>query len=240
MKRATLLTVLAGLLIALTASVAVAKDIQGTAKSERLPGTDQADTINASGGDDTLFGKAGNDTLNGGWGNDRVYGAGGNDRMSGAGGNDLVSAGPGNDVLIGGFGRDQLQAAGGDDTVRAAGDASSDQIFCSGGWDVAILSLNDAVGGVRVSRVLSATTTVDQKALSCEVLVINGLRIPLGAIVALPTPLEADVSLLLEEYLRDGELSDEEIANLERVFELISEGDEGLLEALLELLLGEI
>ena len=65
----------------------------------------------------------------------------------------------------------------------------------------------------------------------------EGLRVPLGAIVALPADLESEVSLLLERYLSDGDLSPEEISDLEELFALIlqieDEDDPGALEQLL-------
>jgi hypothetical protein len=53
-----------------------------------------------------------------------------------------------------------------------------------------------------------------------------------------PGGLEADVSLLLEEYLKDGELSADEIANLRDVFALIEDGNLDELRNLLVELLG--
>lgn len=235
------MTILTGLLIALTAGVAVAQLVTGTAGNDTLTGTEQADRIKGFGGNDGLFAKGGNDNLIGGAGDDRAYGGAGDDRMSGTPGRDLLFGSNGNDVLTGGFGRDELQASGGDDRVRAQGDSSADNVFCGTGFDVARVDLNDLVGGTRVSDILGSTTTADQDALSCEVLVYNGLRIPLGAIVALEQEEEQQVSLLLEGYLRDGELTPDEITNLEEVFRLVEElednpDDETLLGQLVALL----
>ena len=228
MKRATLLTITVALVVALTAGVALAATFVGGPGNNNISGTN---------GDDFIRGLGGNDTLQGRLGNDRIYGGDGADRAYGSPGNDVLNGSAGNDRLYPQEGRDTVSGANGDDRILARGDGV-DKIYCGPGFDVAYVSINDLVGGTSVNDILSSVTTVEQDALSCEVLVLEGLRIPLGAIVALPAGLEADVSLLLEEYLRDGELSAGEIRNLERVFGLINDGDIGLLEALLDLLLG--
>jgi hypothetical protein len=219
MRRLVLLTVLVGMMVAMTAGVALAKNISGTAKNDRLAGTSEADRINGKGGDD------------------KVYGKGGDDFVQGASGDDLITGSSGDDSLIAGLGRDQVQASGGDDTVKADNGDVRDKIFCGSGFDVARLDIKDLVGGSSVQEILSSVTEVDGPALTCEVMVIDGLRVPLGAIVALPADLESDVSLLFEAYLRDGELSPEEISDLREVFAVIlqieEEDDPGTLEELL-------
>ncbi len=220
MRRATLLTMVMALIVALTAGVATAAIVDGTAGNDRLVGTDKADRINGKAGDD------------------KIYGKNGNDEMIGAPGNDLLSGSGGNDNIIAGLGRDQVQASGGDDTIKADNGDVSDKIFCGSGFDVARVDIDDLVGGSSVGEILSDTTAADAPALTCEVLVVDGLRVPLGAIVALPAGLESDVSLVLEGFLRDGVLSPDEIADLEELFALVEGGDEVLLRALLDLLLG--
>ena len=196
MRRATLLTMMVALILALTAGVAAAKIVNGTAGNDRLVGTNKADRIN---------GKAGNDN---------IYGKNGNDKMIGAPGNDLLSGSGGDDNIVAGLGRDQVQASGGDDTIKADNGDVSDKIFCGSGFDVARVDINDLVGGASVGEILSDTTAADAPALTCEVLVVDGFRIPLGAIVALPAAEESQVSLLLEGLLADGELDAGEFAEL--------------------------
>jgi hypothetical protein len=219
MRRATLLTMMVALILALTAGVAAAKIVNGTADNDRLVGTDKADRLN---------GKAGND---------KIYGKKGDDKMIGAPGNDLLSGSGGDDNIVAGLGKDQVQASGGDDTIKADNGDVSDKIFCGSGFDVARVDINDLVGGASVGEILADTTAADAPALTCEVLVIDGFRIPLGAIVALPADLESEVSLVLEDFLRDGELDDGEIADLAELFALIlqieGEDDPGTLEELL-------
>lgn len=198
-------------LLALVAGVAVAKDFRGTPGNDTLKGTPQADTMKGFGGNDTLFGREGNDILQGG---------DGNDELRGQAGNDVIKGGTGNDKMYGNVGRDTFVAGSGNDVVFARGDGPDD-IFCGPGFDVAHVSLNDLIGGSSVEEILSSVTSAEQDALSCEVLVVNGFRIPLGAIVALPRPEEVQVSLLLEDILRDGRITEDEITELNDLLDLL-------------------
>lgn len=258
-RRSILLILLALVVSAFTASVAIAANFRGTAGNDTIRGTAQADiikgfagfdTLSGLGGNDTINAGPGNDTANGGDGSDIIYGVGGDDELFGQRGGDKLYGGDsndtlrgqagadrlvgneGNDTIIGNTGVDSMFGGPGNDFIAARGDGV-DRIFCGPGFDVANVSLNDLVGGTSVEEILGSVTSADQAALSCEVLIVDGLRVPLGAIVDLPAGLEADVSLLLEEFLRDGELSPDEIADLEEVFDLI---DQGLLEELGRLL----
>ncbi len=225
MKRAMMLTVVVGLMVALAATVAFAANVQcpnrggntcvGTAGNDKITGTNRADNMDGRNGNDRLYGKAGSDVIKGSLGDD------------------LLQSSTGDDRLFGGLSRDLAVSASGEDFIKVNGDNAVDRVFCGGGFDEAEVDLNDLIGGESVQDILSTTTGVDQVALSCEVLIVNKFRIPLGAIVALPRPLEIQVSLLLEEFLRDGELSPGEIEDLEEVFDLI---DDGLLEDLGDLL----
>lgn len=228
MRRASLLAMVVALLVALCAGVAVAKSFSGNNQPNTIKGTNQADTIKGNGGNDSLFGRGGSDKL---------YGGSGNDVLRGQIGSDRIVGGTGNDRIYGNTGRDALYGGSGDDYIAARGDGV-DRVFCGPGFDVANVSLNDLLGGSSVEDVLSDVTGADQVPLSCEVLVVEGLRVPLGAIVDLPAPLEADVSRLLESYLRDGSLSAEEITNLREVFSLIERGLLEELDILLDDLLG--
>jgi hemolysin type calcium-binding protein len=226
MRKATLLVLLAALVLALTASVAMAATLPGTPGDDVINGTPNPDQISGWGGNDQLSGRGGGDTINGGPGNDDIFGDKGSDKLRGN---------LGSDEFVGGDGDDEVFARGnGVDTIRN----------CGAGFDEADVSLNDLIGGEgeSVEAVLASIaahlTEVDRPLLSCEVLIVEGLRVPLGAIYDLPADLEADVSKVLEEYFEDGELTADEIANLEKIFGLIEGGDEGLLEALLDVLLG--
>lgn len=107
MKRTALLAVVVGLLLALTAGVAVAQNFEGTRGDDTIRGTAQEDTITGLGGDDRLFGFGKKDNIKGNAGNDRIDGGQGNDIMSGAGGNDVIRAGDGlRDRIFCGPGRD--------------------------------------------------------------------------------------------------------------------------------------
>jgi Ca2+-binding RTX toxin-like protein len=178
MKRATLMAVVVGLLLALTAGVALARDITGTSSSETLRGTDNADTISGRGGNDKISGRGGNDELRGNDGTDRVYGMAGNDNVAGGFGNELIlRGGPGDDTVRGNAGSDRMTGDTGDDTIRAVGDTKQDFINCgedADGQDVDTAYVNgqDTVDSQQASLI---TTTVG---LSCEVLFVEGLRIP--------------------------------------------------------------
>jgi hypothetical protein len=241
MRRVTILMLAASLLVALVASVAVAKTVRGTNGPDTLRGTNEADTLNGRGGADEIYARGGADLLIGGDDKDRLYGQDGNDTLKGGFGGELaLRGGAGNDVVRGDLGGDTMTGDAGDDTMLAGDDTARDFINCGGGFDVAMVSLNDVVGGASVRQILSSVSAVDQPALSCEVLVVDGLRVPLGAIVALPAPLESDVSLLLEAFLRDGELSPDEVADLREVFALILQIDEEDDPGALEQLLGDL
>jgi hypothetical protein len=230
MRKATLLVLLAALVLALTASVAMAATLNGTPGDDVINGTPEPDQISGWGGNDQLSGRGGGDTINGGPGNDDIFGD------------------KGNDTLRGNLGRDEFVGGDGDDFVFARGNGVDTIRTCGAGYDEADVSLNDLIGGEgeSVEAVLADISThlteVDRPVLSCEVLILEGLRVPLGAIWdhVVATPLEADVSKVLEEYLKDGELSADEIADLEQVFAEIEEGDlvglRGVLDGLLDLL----
>jgi serralysin len=156
MKRATLLTALVGLILALTASVAVAA------------------VINGGGGNDVLAGTNQRDVIDGGAGNDRLYGKGGNDTLKGAIGSDILSGSTGADELIGGLsGNDEAYGAGGNDTIKIGGDAGDDYAFCGGGLDdTAHVSPNDFVDNTAID------TLALNPGLSCEHIFVNGVPLP--------------------------------------------------------------
>ncbi len=110
MRRATLLTAMAVLILAIGAGIAYAATIQGTSGPDHLVGTPERDTIYGYKGTDVLEGLAGTDTLQGGAGPDDIFG------------------GPGADVLRG---RD------GDDELFGGVDGKIDEFFCGKGNDIA-------------------------------------------------------------------------------------------------------
>ena len=178
MRRATLLTLVVALMVALTAGVAVAKNINGTNGPNTLRGTNAADTINGRGGADEIYGRDGMDTLKGNDAADRVYGMEGNDAISGGFGNDpALRGGAGNDDIDGNIGSDTVTGDAGDDTIRTVGDISSDKVNCgedADGQDVdtAFVGSNDLVDGQQASTIV--TTTL----LSCELLFVDGVQVP--------------------------------------------------------------
>ena len=221
MRKATLFGLLVALVLALTASVAMAATLKGTPGDDVINGTPNSDLISGWGAMTSSRGAGGDDTINGGPGNDVHFGD------------------KGDDGLRGNLGRDEFVGGDGDDVVFARGNGVDTIRNCGAGFDEADVSLNDLIGGESVKDILSHVTEVDRPVLSCEVLILEGLRVPLGAIWDLSVEYLGPVSQLLEEYLRDGELSDEEIANLEKVFDLIEVGDlDGLQSLLAELLEG--
>lgn len=78
--------------VLLAGGVALAKEIQGTAKNDRLKGTTRGDLIYGFGGDDTILGKDGNDELSGGPGGDHLVGGEGIAYYSGSNNNDTINS----------------------------------------------------------------------------------------------------------------------------------------------------
>jgi RTX calcium-binding nonapeptide repeat (4 copies) len=97
------------LALAVAVGPAVAKQITGSKRGDRLIGTKQPDRINGKGGTDLIKGRGGNDTLKGGRGGDLIVGGKGIDRHLG---------GPGNDVLKTVDGRRDAVIDGGPGTNR--------------------------------------------------------------------------------------------------------------------------
>ncbi|MEJ7841877.1 MAG: calcium-binding protein [Rubrobacter sp.] len=167
MRRLTLLTVLVGIVLAVSAGVAVAKNINGDNGPDNLRGTSGPDRINGRGGADTINALGGADELLGGSGNDKVFGGKGADTATGGSGDDTVSGGEGGDTLTGGIGNDEIEGRDGDDTLLAAGDGERDEVKCGDGIDVAEVDLNDVVDDQLVSSVTTLPGDVIS-ILSCE------------------------------------------------------------------------
>ena len=89
--------VLAAMLPALlmVSGVALAKEIWGTPKTDRITGTDRGDVVSARGGNDTVVGRGGDDEPYGQPGGDSISGSEGDGRGSincGLGSDDRVIA----------------------------------------------------------------------------------------------------------------------------------------------------
>jgi Ca2+-binding RTX toxin-like protein len=113
------------LVLAVTATVAVAATINGDGT---LIGTSGNDTINAGNGNDFAYGLLGKDTINAGNGNDVLDGDG--QCMKGSNsqqycqdgpipgdGGDTINAGNGNDTIFGGGGHNTINFGTGTDTI---------------------------------------------------------------------------------------------------------------------------
>ena len=162
MKRATLLMVTMGLILAVMTSVAVAKQISGTDGPDKLVGTNNNDVISGAGGNDNINGRLGNDRLLGGTGADTVSGKGGNDKLFG---------GPHADLLYTDDGEDEAWGAGGNDRIFALNDTQRDFVNCGKGKkDRASVQANDYVDDMQASQI-----TVLTLGLSCETIVVNGV-----------------------------------------------------------------
>ena len=175
MKRATLLTITVGLLLVLTAGMALAANIVGTNGGDRLKGTPNADTISGRGGNDRVAAAGGADTVHGNDGVDFLYGEGGSDTMYGDPGDDLMVGAAGNDTIFGGPDDDRVRGVDGNDEILVAGDASNrDYVNCGNGTDTARVDSNDVVDGV------VAETLVVNTAQTCERIFVNGIMVPTG------------------------------------------------------------
>lgn len=147
MKRMVMMFSVAALMVALSATAALAATFYGTNYGDGLYGTKYADTIYGFGGADLIKGYGGADTLYGGnepgWGdkilggsaNDRVLGQGGDDALYGQNGNDQVNGGYGNDLIVGGYGSDILSGGPGGDQINARDGQKDTILICNSGYD---------------------------------------------------------------------------------------------------------
>lgn len=125
MKRLGIMLTMGALLLALSASIALAVNRSGGPGDDVLRGTEAVDTLRGNGGNDTLFGFGSplgggnvpplNDALFGNRGNDAIYGGENRDLARGGRGQDLLRGGPGNDSPFEAIG---LNGERGNDTVR--------------------------------------------------------------------------------------------------------------------------
>jgi Ca2+-binding RTX toxin-like protein len=170
MKRAPLIAILAGLLVALTASAAFAATISCPNRANNLcVGTDNADQMQGSLNNDIMRGFGGPDVMIAGLGNDTAHGGNGNDRVEGRLGNDFLSGGEDNDLIFTHDGRDEAHGSGGNDTIRAYRDDQPDFINCGTGIDTADVQVEDYIDGQRATELVGTTV------LTCEKVIVNGL-----------------------------------------------------------------
>lgn len=186
MKRATLMTIVVGLLLALTAGTTLAAtnlidcpnrpdgDCVGTTADDNIRGTGNAENIGAGEGDDQVRAFGGADDVTGGDGADDLYGDDGGDAMKGSLGNDYIVGGAGGDEIIGGGDNDRARGTDGNDTIRVNGDASNrDFVNCGADTDTAYVDSNDVVDDTLAETIVVNTAT------TCERLFVNGILIPI-------------------------------------------------------------
>ena len=134
MKRVIMVLTVGALLLALTATVALAATRYGTNGDDLMYGTNGADRMYGRGGSDLMYGLAGNDLMYGGYGNDYVYGRDGNDSLYGRYGYDEISGGKGSDYI---------------DTK----DGKRDRVWCGPGRDSFTVDKLDVVSDCEVPAI---------------------------------------------------------------------------------------
>jgi Ca2+-binding RTX toxin-like protein len=153
-RKATLLTLLVALLVALTASMAMALNTINCPNraGNVCVGTDGNDVMKGTGKADDMKGRAGNDTL-------RSFGAG--DTLHGNIDNDTLYGHNGGDTVAGDTGNDRLYGRGGNDELFGGRDGDPDRIFCGNGSDRATIAVGDLVQTQSGDLVPVLTTTVE-------------------------------------------------------------------------------
>ena len=116
MRRVILIFTVGTLLLALTATVAMAATLVGTNGDDWFFGPRH---------DDQMYGKGGDDIMQGMEGNDLMYGGYGNDYFSGDYGDDNLYDRHGSDYLYGNDGQDYINAK----------DGNRDHVNCGSGRD---------------------------------------------------------------------------------------------------------
>ncbi len=134
MKRMIMALELGALLLALTASVALAATRYGTNGDDLMYGTNGADQMYGRGGSDLMYGLAGDDLMYGGYGNDFVYGRDGDDN------------------LYGRYGYDEISGGNGDDYINVK-DGRRDRVWCGPGRDSFTVDSVDEVSGCEVPAI---------------------------------------------------------------------------------------
>jgi Ca2+-binding RTX toxin-like protein len=140
------------LLVALTAGVALAANINGTANADLIgPAPFNGTSLT---GDDVIRALAGNDRVDAFTGNDKIFGSDGDDELLGAEGNDNVKGETGDDTIdLAVFDTPNAldKGYGGDgDDVFTAEDGNKDLINCGLGDDT-VLSFDNGLDVVSAS-----------------------------------------------------------------------------------------
>src|SRR5215211_162160 len=128
MRRTAIVLTVTALMVAFSASVAVAASFDGTGDRDVIEGTGREDVVR--GGD-------GMDEVGGGTGADEMYGNAGDDYL-------IDASDENRDVLYGGSGGDNVQ-------VRDY-PAVKDVIYCGSGRDTAYVDRRDEVHGCEIVR----------------------------------------------------------------------------------------
>jgi hypothetical protein len=123
MKRVSLMFVLVGVMVVLSAGVATAAVKYGSNGRDFFIGTNGEDTFYGKGSSDGLFGRGDDDVLDGDEGDDFMFGGSfrygeifdgrrmipdGEDRLYGGSGDDCMFGGSEDDVIYGGTGNDEM------------------------------------------------------------------------------------------------------------------------------------
>ena len=142
MRRTTTVTLVAAVLLALTAGAAPAPITCPTDNNtNECKGTSDADTMNGTPGRDFMGGWDGEDTLNGLAGDDIMSGHAGNDTLNGNDGDDKIDA-----LEPEGEGADTVSGGPGNDTIGANDGVKGDDIDCGpGSRDIAYSDKGDSV-----------------------------------------------------------------------------------------------
>ena len=174
MRKASLLTGMAALLLVLAAGAALAVERNvidcpnregdscvGTFGADDMRGTAKADEMAARAGNDILRGFRGGDDLSGDSGKDTLFGIQGADTLKGNTGPDLLYGQAGDDRLFGGR------------------DGDPDEFYCGLGTDSAVVEVGDLVqtkaGGLE--PVLATTVENDLELITtCERITIKLLQ----------------------------------------------------------------
>ena len=99
MRRVIMVLTVGALLLALTATVALAATLVGTNGHDELMGTPRADKIYGKGGEDNMYGAPGKDLMYGGYGDDYMHGDDGDDNLYDRHGSGYVYGDEGNDYI---------------------------------------------------------------------------------------------------------------------------------------------
>ena len=162
-KRLVMLVMTGALLVALAATVALAR-------SEPLPpgpdepgfdnefiGTENSEVLFGTDAQDRIVGLGGHDYLNGLWGDDQLEAGQGDDLLVGEAGSDMLLGDEGNDYIVAAYGYwqqapyapaapDFIQAGPGNDLVDSADAAGApDDVRCGPGGDLVYAGVEDYV-----------------------------------------------------------------------------------------------